>query len=219
MLRHDAGLYSRSPLNLFAQHCLKPLIPERLKALVRPFIIRRELPDFALKAIASVADEPKIPELPQEGQRAIYQAVLRGPFATFNGDATLDFFGRSGFELRLPFLDRRLIEFTFAIPQDQRWRGRISKFVLREAMKGSVPDAIRTRVQKADNSGPIWDLLLSRRDEIARLFRDPAIVMHGIADQKWVADLLDRSLNGQESLPYNLQCIVAIELWCRHLVS
>ena len=51
-------------------------------------------------------------------------------------------------EPRHPLLDRGVIEFALALPEDQRRRGRITKFVLRAA--AGLPAAIGARVTKAD---------------------------------------------------------------------
>jgi len=64
-----------------------------------------------------------------------------------------------GLEERHPFLDRRIAEFALAIPEEQRWRGRYPKYVLRQAMKGLLPESVRTRTTKADFSHAFADVL------------------------------------------------------------
>jgi asparagine synthase (glutamine-hydrolysing) len=51
----------------------------------------------------------------------------------------------NGVELRVPFLDDRLLEFCAAIPEDLKMRGFSEKSVLREAMRGLIPEKIRRR--------------------------------------------------------------------------
>jgi asparagine synthase (glutamine-hydrolysing) len=55
-----------------------------------------------------------------------------------------------GVDLRHPLSDRRIVEFALALPDQQRRRGSVRKFVLREAMRGDVPDSIRLGTSKAD---------------------------------------------------------------------
>ncbi len=57
-----------------------------------------------------------------------------------------------GLELRHPFYDRRLVEFAVAIPESQRWRGRTTKFVMRQAMRPLLPETVYARMGKADAS-------------------------------------------------------------------
>ena len=48
-------------------------------------------------------------------------------------------------ESRVPFLDHKLVEFTAKIPTKMKLRGRETKWILREAMRGILPDEILTR--------------------------------------------------------------------------
>lgn len=48
-------------------------------------------------------------------------------------------------ESRVPFLDHRLVEYTAKLPTKFKLRGRETKWILREAMKGILPDEILTR--------------------------------------------------------------------------
>lgn len=45
-------------------------------------------------------------------------------------------------ESRLPFLDHRVIEYGIALPTAAKLRGGMGKYILRDAMRGSVPDEI-----------------------------------------------------------------------------
>ena len=48
-------------------------------------------------------------------------------------------------ESRVPFLDHPLMEFAAGLPERMKLRGRTTKYVLRAAMKGLLPDEILTR--------------------------------------------------------------------------
>lgn len=48
-------------------------------------------------------------------------------------------------ESRVPFLDHKLVEFTARMPREMKLRGNTTKWILREAMKGILPDEILTR--------------------------------------------------------------------------
>jgi asparagine synthase (glutamine-hydrolysing) len=77
-------------------------------------------------------------------------------------------------EARLPFMDYRLVEFLFSLPSYWKLRGELNKFVLREGMRGHIPEIVRTRVDKMGFptsaqrwfAGPLYepmrDLLASR---------------------------------------------------------
>jgi asparagine synthase (glutamine-hydrolysing) len=48
-------------------------------------------------------------------------------------------------ESRVPFLDHKLVEYTAKLPERMKLRGRETKWILREAMKGILPEEILTR--------------------------------------------------------------------------
>ena len=51
-------------------------------------------------------------------------------------------------EARLPFLDYRLVSFVCGLPDDWKVRGPWNKYVLREGMRGRIPESVRSRVDK-----------------------------------------------------------------------
>jgi asparagine synthase (glutamine-hydrolysing) len=51
-------------------------------------------------------------------------------------------------ESRVPFLDHRVAMFLGALPLGQKIRGGVTKYVLRKAVRGIVPEAIRCRMDK-----------------------------------------------------------------------
>jgi asparagine synthase (glutamine-hydrolysing) len=62
-------------------------------------------------------------------------------------------------ENRSPFLDRRLFEFCYSIPTRHLIREGFNKAVLREAMRGIVPDRILDTRRKVGFNAPIYSFL------------------------------------------------------------
>jgi asparagine synthase (glutamine-hydrolysing) len=226
-LRHDSKVYANSPGYLFANHCLKPLIPRRIRKVVRSLAALRWLQQanpFALGEAARLAAREKMPYAPAPpfhlaGQTSIYRALFEGPNATTGNDTMNLFFARFGVELRCPFLDRRLVEFAFAIPQNQRWRGSQSKFVLRQAMKGIVPSVIGERTAKADISGPIFAALQHRKDCVGALLSRSTLLSLRIVNRHHLQRGFANRLGGGDPYPYDLQLLIALELWCREAIQ
>jgi len=71
-------------------------------------------------------------------------------------------YGRNGLEIRYPFMDVRLINFCLCIPESQKLQNGISRFILREAMKGIIPDSIYQRMNKSILS-PYYDYSIEER--------------------------------------------------------
>jgi asparagine synthase (glutamine-hydrolysing) len=58
-------------------------------------------------------------------------------------------------ETRVPFLDRALLEFAYAVPMRMKLRDGVEKWILREAFKGDLPPYIlnRPKIRMPDGSG------------------------------------------------------------------
>jgi len=57
-------------------------------------------------------------------------------------------------EVRLPFLYHELVEFVFSLPNEMIYQHGATKYILREAMKGKIPDSIFTRYDKIGFAPP-----------------------------------------------------------------
>ena len=62
-----------------------------------------------------------------------------------------------GIEVRMPFMDWRLVTFAFALPEESKIGGGYTKRILRMAMAGRMPDRIRLRTAKIHFSAPVSD--------------------------------------------------------------
>lgn len=57
-------------------------------------------------------------------------------------------------EVRLPFLNNQLVEFLFSLPHTSKINGGVTKYIIRKAMRGIVPDAIIDRKEKIGYEPP-----------------------------------------------------------------
>jgi asparagine synthase (glutamine-hydrolysing) len=78
--------------------------------------------------------------------------VLRQETSMTNLPALLHYEDRNSMhfslEARVPFLDYRVVEYLASLPLDQKLRRGVTKRVLRRAIRGLVPEAIRCRMDK-----------------------------------------------------------------------
>jgi asparagine synthase (glutamine-hydrolysing) len=157
----------------------------------------------------------RTPPFPTCAQRDIYRQAVSGPWA-YALEACARTMASHGLDGRYPFHDRRLIEFALAIPEAQRWRGTQHKWILRQAMRGRVPDSVRARVVPDDYAFLFRDAVLRHAD----LFAKPlAIARRGWADGSRVLaglhELRAKARAGQTCgrLSWWLWMVVAIEIW------
>jgi asparagine synthase (glutamine-hydrolysing) len=75
-------------------------------------------------------------------------------------------------ESRVPFLDHRLVEFALGLPDEYKLANGITKRVLRQAMRGILPDPVRNRMDKLGFVTPeeIW-----LREQAPKFFRERLI--------------------------------------------
>jgi asparagine synthase (glutamine-hydrolysing) len=60
-----------------------------------------------------------------------------------------------GIEVRMPFLDWRLVTYTMALPDKSKNRGGLTKVIARDAMKGKMPETIRVQRLKVGFNSPM----------------------------------------------------------------
>jgi asparagine synthase (glutamine-hydrolysing) len=62
-----------------------------------------------------------------------------------------------GIEVRMPIMDYRVVTYAFSLPPESKVGGGFTKRIFRDAMRGIVPEQIRTRRQKIGFNVPITD--------------------------------------------------------------
>lgn len=62
---------------------------------------------------------------------------------------------QNGIEIRMPFMDYRLVNYMFSLQEESKLGGGYTKRIIRDAMKGVIPESIRTRTKKIGIGSPI----------------------------------------------------------------
>ena len=121
-------------------------------------------------------------------------------------------------ESRVPFLDHKLMEFSARMPDAMKLRGRNTKFVLREAMKGVLPERILMRSKMGFPvpvgkwfRGPFRHLI----DEYVLSKRAAA---RDIFDPTFVRGIVDRHQRG-ENHDERLWALLNFEMWQRTFID
>lgn len=77
---------------------------------------------------------------------------------------------RIGIEQRHPFFDKRLVEFCLALPVRFKVREGWTRFILREATKGILPEPVRLRRDKSNLGHNLAVSLIGERDRLSAAF-------------------------------------------------
>lgn len=82
----------------------------------------------------------------------------------------------SGVEIRMPFMDHRIVTYCFSLPWTSKVGGGFTKRILRDAMKGIVPDEVRLRRDKIGWNAPMHEWLSGPlRPEVESILRNPSV--------------------------------------------
>ena len=117
-------------------------------------------------------------------------------------------------ESRVPFLDHKLVEFSARLPERMKLRGATTKYILRESMKGLLPEAILSRPKmgfpvpvgawfRGAFAGVLDEYVLSER-----------AASRGIFDSAFVRSLVRRHQDGEDHSE-RLWALVNFEIWQR----
>lgn len=116
-------------------------------------------------------------------------------------------------ETRLPFLDYRAVSLLFGLPAEWKVRGPWNKFILREAMRGRIPESVRARPDKMGfpTAGRKWfahDLY----EPMADLLASRSVRERGIYNVSRVVRDLDRHRQGEIDVHHDLFHLAEFEM-------
>jgi asparagine synthase (glutamine-hydrolysing) len=195
-----------------------PLVPDPARRVIKRLRGNPEFPPWLSSEFAHrvnlaerLRHQAKIPAGLTFAQRTMYETFQSG-WDTYLYELEDRDSARYGIEQRYPLDDRRLLEFAFSIPESQRFRGRETKFVMRQAMKALLPEKVSARLDKSDFTGMAVTMLQKLGGE--QLFKSLTVASCGWVDGKairamWSDDL--SVLSG--SALWALWKILNIEVW------
>lgn len=190
-----------------------PFVPRRIRAAWLP--PEERLPSWIEPAFAreqdliprlNLADNPMAPLgrffacTTAQGLQDLPHWLPLGPF-------------QDDLEVRYPFLDRQLLEFSLQLPPRLRLRPGAPKWILRAAMRGRLPEAIRTRRGKGHiGARAVW-ALRHEQAQLDALIRDPILGQYGCIDPHRLRAALEAARRGQVPNTVLLLSVLALEMW------
>lgn len=119
----------------------------------------------------------------------------------------------AGVELRYPFLDRRLVEYSLQLPPEAHIRPRESKWVLRQAMRGILPEEVRTRRAKGGIDARFLWALSREAPRLDRLLRDPISAQMGWVRADALRGAVEQARAGTVANGMYLLAALSLESW------
>jgi asparagine synthase (glutamine-hydrolysing) len=213
----------------FTPSCLQPWLASAVRV---PGILSPEL-NAQLReyepgaAIAAQLDETMLRDRHplDKAQYVWIKTMLEGQILTWGGDR-VDM--ANSMEARPAFLDHHLAELAAQLPPSLRIKGRTEKYVLREAMKGLLPEALYKREKFAFMAPPAhtdsqkWSAMRALADEY---LNPSSIVDSGLLSNQGVDDLFalheDDKLTAatQNKLDAVINHMLGVQVLHRHFVA
>ena len=199
------------------------LFPEKwrsiLKSLLLPSKEERSLlgGDFVRRIAAN--DHPRIAE-----GKNVFDNCLYATLVSTNLPGLLRFEDRNSMahsiEARVPFLDYRLVEFVFATPDEEKIQNAFTKRILRDAVKGILPEAVRTRTDKIGFSTPedVW-LRTTLKGYVQNLIASESFRSRPYFNVEKVRELFELHVEGRRNLSALMWRVVNQELWLRQFID
>jgi asparagine synthase (glutamine-hydrolysing) len=118
-------------------------------------------------------------------------------------------------EVRPPFLDHRIVEFSASLPQGLKIRGTRQKHVLRELMRGKIPEAVLKR-KKTGFDIPTHDWFRGTlRGLLLDTLTPQAVGSTGIFDEQAIAGLIRDHMERRINAGYHLWGLLTLFLWMK----
>ena len=205
-LPHFRRYSRRTTAGLLLDAWLRPAVPEAVRRLAgRPPRTPRASGPQVMPPLPTLAAQESLRYL-TEGTFSAKLAALR-----IAGD-------HAGVEVRLPFLDRRVIDFLLAVPARVRFRDGWIKWILRESMRGILPEEVRRRTSLAHFSELQHRGLRDRaKDRVLGLLAGSRVVRSGLASGNELRAAWEAYWSSTDGFapPHRLTGFLCAESWLR----
>jgi asparagine synthase (glutamine-hydrolysing) len=124
-----------------------------------------------------------------------------------------------GVEIRVPFLDLELVEFSTKIPPSLKMKGNTTKYLLKKVAERYLPNEVIYR-KKTGFGAPIRKWITTDMDSMIndRLSRSN-IEAQGLFNFEAVFDLIEKNKKGEIDASYTIWSLLAIESWYTQFVN
>ena len=120
-------------------------------------------------------------------------------------------------EARVPFLDYRLVEFSFSLPDHFKINQAEGKYIHRQSLASLVPHEILTRKDKVAFKAPGEDIWLRKnwKDELLKVTENHKLSEYGIIPKDILKTNVHKYLNGDNSVSSIVWKLYMTDLWMR----
>ncbi len=114
-------------------------------------------------------------------------------------------------ELRVPFLDTEVAKLAGTLPDKYKWKGKVTKYLLREAFKNVIPESARNR-RKLGFPTPVKDWFTKdRQDVYDTILQNEYIKKH--MNVYRIQNIIDDHLEGKSENSRKIYTLLMLALW------
>ncbi|MGC2423714.1 MAG: asparagine synthase (glutamine-hydrolyzing) [Nitrospirota bacterium] len=118
-------------------------------------------------------------------------------------------------EVRSPFLDHELLEFSASLPSSFKVKSGVTKYILKEAMRGKIPDSLIDR-RKKGFSIPVGEWLKGPlREKTERVLKNSGIIGE-FFNQIYIEKLMREHFSGERNHANRLWALLVMGIWESH---
>ena len=210
---------------LLADSTILPLFPREVKKFWRRHLLREDpigpwiRPEFARRTHLAERISRSLPRVFRDHYRQNCYEVLHYDIRSVTLPVHEALGGWLGVDTRFPILDRRIVEYMFAVPREQKIQGGRGRILQKRAMRGIVPEIVLEEHLKKD-----FNPVMARQQrvyferEIARVLAQPRLLSEDYVDWPRVRsiyrDFLDRGAKSWYPFFYALN----LEWWLERTV-
>jgi len=149
------------------------------------------------QAITSLSDAPYQTEgMPAESKipfEAFHTSILPTILRNFDRSSM-----QHSIEIRMPFMDYRLVSFIFSLPYQSKTGEGFSKRIVRDAMKNYIPESVRTRKWKVGLNAPMKEWFSAELSEfILDEINSASFMQSGVWDGKQVKNFAEKRIKNR----------------------
>lgn len=121
----------------------------------------------------------------------------------------------TGVEVRVPFLDTELVEFSTKVPPEYKLKGKETKYLLKKVAEKYLPKEVIYR-PKTGFGAPIREWIINDMDDLINDYLSKeTITKRGIFNFDKVSNLIEDNKKGIMDASYSIWSLLAIESWMR----
>jgi asparagine synthase (glutamine-hydrolysing) len=118
-----------------------------------------------------------------------------------------------GVEIRVPYLDNDLVDFSFTIPPHLKMKGKKTKYILKKVAERYLPKDVIYR-DKTGFGAPVRKWITEDLSEmIEQRLSAGNLDARGIFDSRKVAELIQQNKDRKIDASYSIWALLAIESW------